>query len=442
MPDNCNPLTDPLGCAADAIGGAVGSAAGSAIDKFVEKIGEGINKLFELLATAWFEVPSPDVDSSTVVRALSGDLRWITLYIATLGVLLALGRMAWELRAMPGLAAVRMIVNLVAVSALGATVVAILVDAGDHFAPWVVSRATGEPFNSQVLTTLMNPAILRQNVAIGIVIGLLAMLATLAQVVFMVVRGAMLIILVALLPTLAAGSATEEGMTRFKKMLGLLMAFVIYKPVAAIVYAAGLRLLHAQGEDPLMDLLYGLTIVILAAFALPAVIRFIVPAAGAGSSSIFSGGAMAAAGVASGAAVVSLGGGAVMAGAGAGGAGSLAAGRAGSAAGSAPGAASAVPSAGGSSSPGTAAAPGSNGSPSSGEGAGTAPKSGATSSSGGSGGEGAAPARSGFGSAAPSGGGGSGAKVGHLAAEAARGSGQAVPAENDEGPHGSPVGGK
>jgi type IV secretion system protein TrbL len=315
----CNPL-DPS-CIPGAIGDAV---VGGAIDKFVEKLGDGLNKLFEILATTWFKVPSPDVSQSPVVRSLTGDLRWITLYIATLGVLLGLGRMAWELRATPGLAIARMIINLVAVSALGATTVAILVQAGDAFAPWIVSRATGEPFNSATLTALVNPAALKDNVAIGLILGLLAMLGTLAQIVFMIVRGAMLIILVALLPTVAAGSATEEGMSRLKKMLALLLGFILYKPVAAIIYAGGLKLLHGDSAQPVMSLLYGMTIIVFASLALPSVIKFFAPAAAMGSSAIFSGGAVAAAGVATGAAVVTLGGGAALAGAGAAGSGSAA----------------------------------------------------------------------------------------------------------------------
>jgi len=184
----CNPF-DPT-CIPGVIAGNI---ANSAIDQFVAKIGEGLNKLFELLATSWFNVPSPDVANSTVVRSLSGDLRWITIYIAIFGMLFGLGRMAWELKATPALTILRMIINLIAVSALGATIVAILVDAGDQFAPWVVSRATGEPFSSSTLTGLLNPATLQSNVAIGLIVGLLAMFGTLAQVIFMVVRGAMLI---------------------------------------------------------------------------------------------------------------------------------------------------------------------------------------------------------------------------------------------------------
>ena len=476
----CNPLNPT--CIPGVIAGNI---ANGAIDQFVAKIGEGLNKLFELLATSWFNVPSPDVANSTVVQSLSGDLRWITIYIAIFGMLFGLGRMAWELKAAPALMILRMIINLVAVSALGATIVAILVDAGDQFAPWVVSRATGEPFSSSTLTGLLNPATLQSNVAIGLIVGLLAMLGTLAQVIFMVVRGAMLIVLVALLPTIAAGTATEEGMARFKKMLALVLAFVCYKPAAAIIYAAGLRLMHGGGQQPLMSMMYGMTLIILAALALPAVIKFLAPVAAAGSSSIFSGGAAAAAAIATGAAVVTLGGSAAVAGAGAGAGGAAAAGSAGAGAGTASGAASAIPSgrgtAAGSSSAAAGASGGGSGSAGAGEGAEAAASGGSpggsaggpasSSSSGGSSstgaatGEGTGPtgappgdsasgpdsSSSGAttangspaaGSAAPSGSSGTsstsrGAGLGNRASEALGSADRAVPEDVDDGPTGA-----
>jgi hypothetical protein len=440
----CNPF-DPT-CIPGVIAGNI---ANSAIDQFVAKIGEGLNKLFELLATSWFNVPSPDVANSTVVRSLSGDLRWITIYIAIFGMLFGLGRMAWELKATPALTILRMIINLIAVSALGATIVAILVDAGDQFAPWVVSRATGEPFSSSTLTGLLNPATLQSNVAIGLIVGLLAMFGTLAQVIFMVVRGAMLIVLVALLPTIAAGTATEEGMARFKKMLALVLAFVCYKPAAAIIYAAGLRLMHGGGQQPLMSMMYGMTLIILAALALPAVIKFLAPVAAAGSSSLFSGGAVAAAAIATGAAVVTLGGSAAVAGAGAGAGGAAAAGGAGAGAGSASGAASAVPSGGGAVGSSSAASGASgSGSGSAGaavnegaEGATSGASAGgpASSSSSGETTAGGSPAA---GSPAPSGSSGtssasSAAGLGNRASDALGSADRAVPEDVDDGPTGA-----
>ena len=74
----------------------------------------------------------------------------------------------------------------------------------------------------------------------GLVMGLLALIASLFQIAFMFVRSALLIVLMAMLPTIAAGTATESGMLRFKRVCAWIFACVIYKPVAAIIYAIGL----------------------------------------------------------------------------------------------------------------------------------------------------------------------------------------------------------
>lgn len=89
----------------------------------------------------------------------------------------------------------------------------------------------------------------------------------------------------------------------------LIIGFVLYKVVAAAIYGTGLRLMsdtQTAGDD-VQNALYGLTVIIMGALALPAFIKFVMPMAAAGSSSAFSGGAVLGA-VASGAAVMSLGG--------------------------------------------------------------------------------------------------------------------------------------
>src|SRR5699024_8346752 len=99
----------------------------------------------------------------------------------------------------------------------------------------------------------------------------------------------------------------------WRKANGWLLALLLFKPVAAAIYALGFRLLRqnssTEGYDEIMDglvsSLTGLLILALASLALPAIIKFVVPAAAAGAGA-FSGGAAlgATAGVAAGAAVI------------------------------------------------------------------------------------------------------------------------------------------
>jgi hypothetical protein len=135
-----------------------------------------------------------------------------------------------------------------------------------------------------------------------IAVGVLCVVAGVIQIVLMVVRSAMLILLLGVLPSAAAATNTEMGRSWFKRIIAWVLAFIHYKPVAAIVYATAIRLvannnapLHFDGKNAndvgslVMNVVTGLSMLVLALFALAALMRFIVPmvsatagAAGAG----------------------------------------------------------------------------------------------------------------------------------------------------------------
>ena len=113
---------------------------------------------------------------------------------------------------------------------------------------------------------------------IAIVLGIIAFLATVIQIMLMLVRGGMLVLLVGTLPLVAAFSNTEMGMQWFRKATAWLLAFALYKPAAAIVYAVAFDLAGQQGALALLD---GVMMLVLAILALPALLRFVVPATSA-----------------------------------------------------------------------------------------------------------------------------------------------------------------
>ena len=109
-------------------------------------------------------------------------------------------------------------------------------------------------------------------------LGIIAFLATVIQIMLMLVRGGMLVLLVGTLPLVAAFSNTEMGMQWFRKASAWLVAFALYKPAAAIVYAVAFDLAGQPGALALLD---GVMMLVLAILALPALLRFVVPATSA-----------------------------------------------------------------------------------------------------------------------------------------------------------------
>jgi type IV secretory pathway TrbL component len=101
----------------------------------------------------------------------------------------------------------------------------------------------------------------------------------------MFLRSAMIVILIGVLPVIAAGTATEDGMQRYKRAAGWLFAAIIYKPIAAVIYSIGFLLLRGDTEPTGIDAvakgLYSVTlalvVIVMALVALPALIKFVAP---------------------------------------------------------------------------------------------------------------------------------------------------------------------
>lgn len=310
-------LPGDLGC--EAAGAVLGGVAESAFNAIIKSTLESVTDMLAAISTMWFEVPDPQVGDSASLGTPSDSVGWLqtnlaglVLLVGMLSLMLAIGRMLWNNSGRELLGVARMILAMLASTGFAVGVVTVLLEAGDAFARWIVQEAAGAQASAEAIVALW-PLVADPGKTLWLVLGLLALLGAIMQVAFMVVRGAAVIVLMGLLPLVAANSATPEGNQQLRRVVGLLAGFVLYKPVAAIIYAVGIRLMHGVDGD-LMSAVYGMVIIILAAVALPAMIKFFMPAAAAGSSNLFSGGTAAT--VAAGAAMVAVGGGAALAGGG------------------------------------------------------------------------------------------------------------------------------
>lgn len=110
---------------------------------------------------------------------------------------------------------------------------------------------------------------------IAIVLTIIVWVGGLISKIFTYLRAGLLPILVGVAPMWAAMSWTEQGKQAFAKTMGWLVAFLAYKPVAALVMAAGSAIMASGGGDSEIITLV-LTIIVIV--ALPGLIRLIVPA--------------------------------------------------------------------------------------------------------------------------------------------------------------------
>ncbi|MFD1722426.1 hypothetical protein [Amnibacterium endophyticum] len=227
-------------------------------------------------------------------------LAWYTAGLAVLSILVAAARMAWTQRAMPLRDLAGSVLTLIAVAGAGLVAIRLATQAADAFSVWVLNGSTdcevgsGDCFGRNI-TALIALTAASPIGTIGLfLLGLLAVLMTYVQVALMVLRSAMLVLLAGVLPVSASFTNTQVGRQWFTKALGWTVAFVLYKPAAAIVYATAFRLtgsnaFRADGTG-LFQILAGLALMLIALIALPALMRFLVPAVAAIGGSAGGGG--------------------------------------------------------------------------------------------------------------------------------------------------------
>lgn len=277
-------LPDPLGWAkdkaGDLVGGAVNNVAGGAIDKFAEAVSHAVGESVKAVATIWTKVPTVGLGSGETASKLQDNLYWYMGFAAVLSVLIAGGRMAWEARAEPARELGKSLITLVVVSGAGLALIRLAVEAGDAFSTWIIGGSTDDSFDKKMtgmlvaVTTVGGPL----GSIIVIVVGLILVLASMAQIILMVARSGMLVLLAGVLPLSASATNTEWGKQWFQKTTGWMIAFILYKPAAALVYAAAFEL-FGESKD-LVGALTGMTMMILAVAALPALMKLCVPLVG------------------------------------------------------------------------------------------------------------------------------------------------------------------
>lgn len=255
-------------------------------------------------------LPSGPQGGGGAVQFLQSSLWWYMGAAAVVSIIIGGARMAWEQRAEPGRETIKSMLTLIVVAGAGVTIVGLLVAAFDSFSVWIINGSLecdvttgGACFGENVaglLALTTNPAAGGLGSLLIIILGLIAILATAFQIVLMVARGGMLVILTGILPLSAAATNTEMGKNWFRKNVGWLVAFLLYKPAAAIVYAAAFQLVGTDvfqdDGSGLLAVLTGLMLMVLALFALPALMRFVTPLVG--SMAAGAGGAMGMAAIA------------------------------------------------------------------------------------------------------------------------------------------------
>lgn len=280
-------------------GAAIEDVANDAVKNMAKAIADAVGQTVQTLGTFWVNVGTPALTAapggstgSDPVLFLQNSLYFWTASLAVMSVLVGAAKMTIERRGAPLRDLVRSLMTLIVVSGAGVAAVGLLTVAADQFSAWIITNSTnGTSFNENITALLALSAASPIGSIMIILLGLIAILASVMQIVLMIIRGGLLVVLTGIFPTAAAFSNTEAGKGWFQKCTAWLIAFILYKPAAAIIYATAFQLSGTKifgnvgdGKDfgsALLSTVTGLALMIIALFAMPALMRFVTPMVGA-----------------------------------------------------------------------------------------------------------------------------------------------------------------
>lgn len=234
-----------------------------------------------------------------VVGKLQSHLWFYMLAAAAVSVMVGMARLMMSKDTRPAEDTLKSLIRLIVVAGAGTTIVQLGLTIGDALSKSLLDASTGGDFNATVTKTLALSGTMPGGVLLVIILALLSLLACLVQIALMILRSGLLVVLTGILPLASANTNTEWGKNWYSKSLGWLVAFVLYKPVASLIYATCFWMIggnvYGDQSNSFVGPMVGFVFMVCSILALPALMKFAVPAVSALGSGSESGGAAAAA---------------------------------------------------------------------------------------------------------------------------------------------------
>lgn len=255
-------VTDP----AHAVSTSIGS---SLIDSLSHSVHAAVASTIAGFVDWWINIPSPNLASEPSVQAVQHWLMPVTVAVALGATLAGAAKMTLTRKANPLVDVGAGLAVLVVTLAIGVLLPELLIRAGDAWSSWVLTESADGRFGRRLTEVLSMQSAPPLDV---IMFGTLAIVLTFVQAVLMAFRQVAVIILAGVLPLSAAGMLAPSTRRWFRRTTGWMLAFILYKPAAAAVYATAFTLV-GNGRDP-RTIVIGFAMVFMSLLALPALMKF------------------------------------------------------------------------------------------------------------------------------------------------------------------------
>ena len=262
---------------ADNLAGYVaGKIADGTFNQILESFWNGSVKLYRDFITSWLRAgPIIDPEKSSAFAWGSGVVNLFTMLAVTIGLLIAGIKIVWDQRGEEVRYIISSLGRVILVSGLGVTIISALLTASDQAAGAILTSTNWD--NRDTTAILGNPA---QAIS---AMGALLFLPGAIMGLVVIIQWCIMIFVSIATPILLMFWPVSEGMVfaaggrSFSRVAKWLLAFILFKPTVAVLY--GFAFQELKGGDGAGGIVTAICILVMAPFALPALLKIVNPAA-------------------------------------------------------------------------------------------------------------------------------------------------------------------
>jgi len=286
------------------------------------KVGAGVGLVSAgmAIATGWASSFHRRAVTGAVGTVQNG-LFWYAIIALAASLVVGGAKMAWDHRGQDATRLFGSIARFAVTSTIGVTVISLGLEGGTLFAKWMVSTAMhnlptvapgpvspslgGAAAAFEVGNVIAGVAVANTGdlmfafAIIVIIVVVVSIVVALVGFVILVALDALLVVMAGVLPLASSFTYFKMGQEWFDKIVGWCIAFVLYKPAMAIIYATAFALMqtplaaalggHSDALTQIFTMLEAVALTAMATLALPALMRLAVPAVAAASGASLGG---------------------------------------------------------------------------------------------------------------------------------------------------------
>lgn len=266
------PTGNPLADAVVGFFSFLGNPIGTIVEGIANAVLAGAIAVFGELTTS-----IPTLSSSGTSQQVNNQTQWVVVYTAVGSLIFASIRMALERRGEAGATALKGLLRVILVAGAATTVVTLLAGLSDRYADFLFKKGAYEQLTSNIGCQEGNGI----ESFLLLVLAFLLLIAAILHTILLYIRLGVMIVLLGTLPLAAAASMTDWGNGWWRKHIGWMIAWLLYKPAAGLVMYAGSAMISDGPDNDIHERIAGIGVMLLSAVALPALLKLVVPATAA-----------------------------------------------------------------------------------------------------------------------------------------------------------------